>query len=416
MKLSKNVKTALAAVAAGAMLLPLAACGNSADAGKIQLSYLSWNNEQMSKPYIDAFEKENPDIKIDFSYSPPTPEYIQTLQTRLVGNQAPDVFVITSENKADLMDNGYVKDLTDEPFMKNISQANKDFVSRDGKVYGMSTSSWASGIVYNKDLLKQAGIDEVPSTWDEFLAACKKLKAAGITPYLETIADGLSRIPDAFQGAIFAKDGVDITKLATKDEQTPGEDEKDAVKAWMKLYDQDLVTRDTVGISGDDMKTQFVNGQVAMICTGPWDFGTFQEASGLNWGYAPMPALDKDHESYAQGSPSPGLAIYSKLSGDKLKAAEKFLTFMSSKTALDMDSKAGNAVTVKGYDSAVIDQYKTVYENNVQTGKYYLNTNFYSHPDVLNTAIQAETQQLVQGQITVDQWAANVDKKVAAAQ
>lgn len=418
MKFNKTIKTALAAIAAGAMLFPLAACGggSSADSGKIKLSYLSWNNEQMSKPYIDEFEKENPDIEIDFSYSPPTPEYIQTLQTRLVGNQAPDVFVITSENKTDLMDNGYVKDLTDEPFMKNISQANKDFVSRDGKVYGMSTSSWASGIVYNKDLLKKVGVSEPPATWDEFLALCKKLKNAGITPYLETVADGLSRIPDAFQGAIFAKNGVDVTKLATKDKQTPGADEKEAVKAWMEIYEQGLVTRDTVGISGDDMKTQFVNGQVAMICTGPWDFGTFQEASGLNWGYAQMPALDKDHENYAQGSPSPGLAIYSKLSGDKLKAAEKFLTFMSSKKALEMSSKEGNAITVEGFDSSVIDQFKDVYAKNVQTGKYYLNTNFYKNPDVLNTALQAETQQLVQGQITVDQWAKNVDQKMAAAQ
>lgn len=40
-------------------------------------------------PFIEEFEKENPDISIDFSYAPPTAEYIQTLQTRLVGNQAP---------------------------------------------------------------------------------------------------------------------------------------------------------------------------------------------------------------------------------------------------------------------------------------------------------------------------------------
>ena len=417
MQLTKIMKTAIAAAATGAMLLPLAACGGSAaDSGKTTISFLSWNNEQMMKPYVDKFEEENPDIKIDFSYSPPTPEYIQTLQTRLVGNQAPDVFIITSENKDDLITNGYVKDLTDEPFMTDISQANKDFVSRDGKVYGMSLSSWASGIVYNKDLLKQVGADEVPNTWDEFLDLCKKLKDAGITPYLETVADGLSRIPDSFQGAIFAKDGKDVTTLATEDKQTPGAYEKEAVEEWMKLYDQDLVTRDTVGISGDDMKTQFVNGQVAMICTGPWDFGTFQEASGLNWGYDLMPAIDADHEQYAQGSPSPALTIYSKLEGDKLKAAEKFLEFMHSDWALQKQSEGGDAITVEGFESDVVDQYKDVYEQNVQTGKYFLMTNFYKSPDVLSTATQAETQQLVQGQITVDQWAKNVDEKMANAQ
>lgn len=191
-------KRMLALACAGAMLVPLAACGSDADAGKIRLSYLSWDNEQTSKPYIDEFEKENPDIKIDFSSAPPTSEYISTLQTRLVGNQAPDVFIITSENRDDLIDNGYAKDLTDESFMKNISQANKDFVGRDGKTYGMSITSWVSGIAYNKDLLKQVGYDEPPANWDDFLKLCKKLKNAGIEPFLEPNADEPSRFIDAF--------------------------------------------------------------------------------------------------------------------------------------------------------------------------------------------------------------------------
>ena len=416
MKLGTALKTFAAAVAAGALLVPLAGCGTTSESGELQLSYLSWNNEQMSKPFIDEFEKQNPGIRVDFSYSPPTPEYIQTLQTRLVGNQAPDVFIITSENKADLIDNGYVKDLSGEPFMKSISQANKDFVSRNDKVYGMSTSAWSSGIVYNKDLLKRVGVNEPPATWNGFLNLCEKLKDAGIAPYLETIGDGMSRIPDAFQGAIFAKKGADLTKLVTREPQTPGEDEKKAVAAWMKLYDRNLVTRDVVGMSGDDVKTQFISGKVAMISTGPWDFGTFQASEGLHWGYARMPALASGYERYGQGSPSPALAIYSKLSGKKLEAAKKFLTFMSSKWALDQSSKNGDAITVEGFDSDVIDEFKQVYRQNVQTGKYFLVTNVYKHPNVLSTAVQAETQRLVQGETTPDQWARNVDAKMAAAQ
>lgn len=373
-------KRMLALACAGAMLVPLAACGSDADAGKIRLSYLSWDNEQTSKPYIDEFEKENPDIKIDFSYAPPTSEYISTLQTRLVGNQAPDVFIITSENRDDLIDNGYAKDLTDESFMKNISQANKDFVGRDGKTYGMSITSWVSGIAYNKDLLKQVGYDEPPANWDDFLKLCKKLKNAGIEPFLE-----------------------------------PNADELEAVKEYIRLYDEGGVTRDTVGISGDDMKTQFTNGQVAMIVDGAWDFATFEQA-GMNWDFAPMPKLGDDYTQYAQGSASPAWAIYAKLEGDKLKAAEKFLTFLSSKWALQKHNDAGDAVTVDGFDATVMTQYQKVYDQDIKTGKYYLHTNFYSKPDILKSELKAQNQQLVQGQITPDQYAKNIDAKVAAAQ
>lgn len=414
MRLSKAGKVFIAMAAACAMAFPLAACGGSADSAKQTLSFLSWDNEQVMQPFVDEFEKENPNIKVDFSYAPPTNEYISTLQTRLVGNQAPDVFIITSENKDDLISNGYAKDLSSEPFMKKISQANKDFVSRDGKVYGQSISSWASGIVYNKELLGKVGASEPPATWDEFLALCKKLKAAGIEPFLETLT-GMSRIPDSFQGAIFAKDGVDVTSLATKNPQTPGANEEKAVAAWMRLYDEGLADRNSVGVSGDDMKTTFANGQVAMICTGPWDFPAFKD-SGLDWGYAQMPAIDSDHEQYAQGSPSPALAIYSKLDGEKLKNAEKFLDFMVSDWALDKRNENGDAITVDGYSSKVTEQYQTVYEKNVQTGKYFLMTNFYSNPDVLSPANDAEAQRLVQGQITPAEWAKNIDDKMASAQ
>ena len=46
--------------------------------------------------------------------------------------------------------------------------------------------------IYNKDCFDKAGLDadSPPKTWDEFLAACEKLKAAGISPVGGGIQDG----------------------------------------------------------------------------------------------------------------------------------------------------------------------------------------------------------------------------------
>ena len=61
----------IAAVAAAAMLVPLAACGGgSAADGKTTLSFFSNNSQDKYQPIIDAFEKDNPDIKIDYSTTP----------------------------------------------------------------------------------------------------------------------------------------------------------------------------------------------------------------------------------------------------------------------------------------------------------------------------------------------------------
>ena len=57
----------------------------------------------------------------------------------------------------------------------------------NGKVWAMPQYLLGIGLAYNKDLFAQAGVTP-PSgdrwTWDEFLAASAKLKAAGITPFV----------------------------------------------------------------------------------------------------------------------------------------------------------------------------------------------------------------------------------------
>ena len=52
--------------------------------------------------------------------------------------------------------------------------------SHDGKLYGVPYSVPMMGVFYNTDIFAAQGI-EVPKTYKEFVAACEKLKAAGIT-------------------------------------------------------------------------------------------------------------------------------------------------------------------------------------------------------------------------------------------
>ncbi len=113
-------------------------------------------------PIITEFEKQNPGISVEFSSAPPVAEYISTLQSRILSGTAADVFVIAAENKTNLIDNGAVVDLTDEPFMANLNQFNKDTYGKDGRSYGASISSWGGGIMYNKKLLADGRCERIP--------------------------------------------------------------------------------------------------------------------------------------------------------------------------------------------------------------------------------------------------------------
>src|SRR5580698_1597910 len=82
---------------------------------------------------------------------------------------------------------GFLKDITAEatPFEANLSQTAANAFKVNGKTVGVPFDTGLVGFYYNKDLFKKAGVDaEAIKTWDDFLDAVKKLKAAGITPII----------------------------------------------------------------------------------------------------------------------------------------------------------------------------------------------------------------------------------------
>lgn len=416
MKFSPSVRRAtisvLAGMAATGLIMSLSACGGGQSAGsnKTTITFLSWDNEEKFRPFLDAFEKENPDITVDFSYSPPTNEYVSTLQMRLVGNQAPDVFVMTTENKKDVIDNGYALDITNEEFMKDIAQANKDFLSKDGKTYGMSVSGWEVGIAYNKDLLPQVGADTIPETWDEFISLCKKLKDAGITPYYEE-PSGFATV-NGFLGAMYAQnpDLKNGDTIATG-EHTFSEEWNPAVEQWARLWTEGVVSQDVVALTGDDIKSQFISGQVAMYQAGPWDLGDLDE-SGINYGFDLYPAMKEGLERYGAGNSSPGYVIYSKTEGKKLEAAKKFLEFLKSDTALKMMEANGDLITVQSFNATPSEKLKSVYENGIKPGKYYQAQSHVPDANAFSNTIAPLVQEVAQGKITPKDLTKQLDEKL----
>jgi len=68
------------------------------------------------------------------------------------------------------------------PGWKNVPPLWRRVATKDGKVYGVPMAGiWYYGIVYRKDLVRQAGLDPeyIPATWDEFFRWCQRLTFPG---------------------------------------------------------------------------------------------------------------------------------------------------------------------------------------------------------------------------------------------
>jgi raffinose/stachyose/melibiose transport system substrate-binding protein len=404
-----------AALVAVTTAVTMAACGGSSSGGSDQdtgtLTFFSWDSEQTMDPIIDEFEKQNPGIKVEFSSAPPVAEYISTLQARILSGTAADVFAIAAENKSNLIDNGAVVDLTDEPFMAKLTQFNKDTYGKDGRSYGASISSWGGGIVYNKKLLAKAGVREFPKSWDEFEALCAKLKEQGVKyPFLESV-QAMPIVVAAFVGGESAASGGSLDKQIFDGSTTFAATWTEPLTRWSELYTNGLVPKDVVGLTGDQVRDEFTSGRAAMIPAGPWEVSPIKKANpDLDFEMAPVPGMSGP-QSYLAGAASPGLAINAKAKNPE--AAKKFIAFYTDATSVAMYNKATDAITTTTDFKPVIDKSLTPIVERVRAGQIYLPQIAWQRcQDALNLEATAQLQQVVQGKTSPGDAAAALDTKL----
>ena len=195
------------------------------------------------------YEKEHPGVKVQFKYLE-NEAFKAKLPTMLQSDDfRPSLFyswgggVMQAQDKA-----GFLKDLTGEVAASeaNLAPTAVDAFKVDGKVVGVPWQTGEVAIFYNKKLFEKAGVKaEDIKSWDDYLAAVKKIKAAGITPivvgagekwpmhfyysYLVMRIGGEHALADAkagkdggFKNATFVEAGKRLRELAALDPFQPG--------------------------------------------------------------------------------------------------------------------------------------------------------------------------------------------------
>jgi len=133
---------------------------------------------------VAAFEKANPGVTVRSTDQQPCFDP-KTFGPKLAGGQMETVFVVPVTNYADVISQGQALDIT--PYVSEIKNWDdlrpdvRELVTRDGKIYGVPNVHYSVGLVYNRKLFSQAGLDpdSPPTTWAEVREAAKKIAALG---------------------------------------------------------------------------------------------------------------------------------------------------------------------------------------------------------------------------------------------
>lgn len=219
------------------------------------------------KPLISQFEKDNPGVTVRW-VDVPWADMQSKILTAVSGNTAPDVVNLNPDFAEQLAGKNAWLPLDDRlseqdkaQYLPNIWKAS----TLDGKSFGIPWYLSTSLIVYNSDLLKQAGLSQPPSTYAELAQAAKQIKEkTGKYAFFVTFVPEDSG--EVLQSLV--QMGVPLVDEQGKAAfNTP--EGKAAFQYWVDLYKQGLLPKEVLTQGHRRAIELYQTGETAMLSTGP---------------------------------------------------------------------------------------------------------------------------------------------------
>jgi raffinose/stachyose/melibiose transport system substrate-binding protein len=323
------MKKSISLVATGMIALSvLAGCGgkeaSGGSNGKVKIEFLEYKSEAKGtfSELAKKFEKENPNIDIVVTNPP---DAITVLKTRVAKRDLPDVIGMGGDvSYAEISKAGALKDVSKDSALNDIQPAYIDMlkdISKQDKVYGIPYAANANAVIYNKTIFKELGI-EVPTTWEEFIAAAEKVKAAGKIPFYFTFKDAWTALP-AYNVLAANTQGDDFFKKLDKREAKFAEGHKEAAEKLLTLLQYGH--KDQNGKAYNDGNVAFAKGESAMYLQGIWAIPEIKKANpNIEVGVFPYPIGDSKVVSGVD------VLLAQSATTEHPKEAKKFIEFLLS--------------------------------------------------------------------------------------
>ncbi|MFE6488391.1 ABC transporter substrate-binding protein [Streptomyces sp. NPDC088747] len=264
-----------------------------------------WAWEPTLKTVAADFEKKYPKVKINLVSERSGDKHYTALSNAIsAGKGVPDVAQVEyfalgqyslTKGLSDLAPYGADK-LADK-----YTPGPWNAVNDGDKVYGLPMDSGPMAMFYNKKIFDKYKI-AVPTTWDEYVEAARKLHKADPKVYIANDAGDAGFTTSMLWQAGSRPYKVDGTKVSVNFDDAGA---KKYTDTWQKLIDEKLVSP----INGwtDDWYKGLGDGTIATLTTGAWMPANFvsgvPNASG-DWRAAPMPQWTKGDKASAENGGS----------------------------------------------------------------------------------------------------------------
>ena len=301
---------------------------------KTTIQFSSWGSESELKilePILADFERDNPDIKVDFMHIPQN--YFQKIHLLFASNTAPDVIFVNNQYLPIYANAGVLEDLSGYDFeFDKFYEKSLKALSHEGKIYAVPRDVSNLVIYYNKDLFDKYNVPYPKKDWtfDEFLQTSQKL----------------THRPEVF-GVSFEDEPLFYLPYLTSmgvDDFSDFNDEK--MQKGLRFY-TDLRNKYHVAPKKEEsasatMAQMFLQGRLGMHLSGRWLVPKYRQEAKFDWDVVEFPKGEKGSVVPLDAS---GWAL-AKSSKHKQESV-RLIKYLSSKESSQKFTKSGLIVPAR---------------------------------------------------------------------
>ena len=396
-------------------------------ADETSVSLWTWSPiTRTAEKMIDAFEKANPDIPIDYTNYNYNPEYLQALSAASASDNLADIVGLQPGSLTQTYSD-YLIDLSDyakaewgddwTSVYDNVTQSQLQLGNKDGDDghYILPIETQDIYVEYNKTLFEQLGL-KVPTTYDELVEVSKTLRDNGYAPLFFGGADGWQHVNLLLMCTSQISDTL-FDECQNGEKAWTCDEMKQAMTNYKKLFDDGVMQDGSLSsTSYSDGTTLFLAGQAGMMLLGSWwaQEYTSEDVSDAvaNWDYDYfyLPALEEGlSDSKAIGGVDFGYGITKNCENPDL-AWKALVSFATGEGAQEIANDMNNHLSYPNIEpdtSAMVerDGLQNVVDEFNRSGKDIaagLVNQRIAEPTI-ETAIQEAMQGLIGGTYSVDE-------------
>ncbi len=226
---------------------------------------------------VDQYNQEHPEVNVEYQ-SVPWDNYYQTFLTAVTSGTGPDVATAGSQTPMQFATMGEILPLNSiiekwqeeqDSVLEDMPEGILETNFLNGDYIALPWNSDTRLFTYRTDLFEEAGITELPSTWEELLDVLRTLKESNPDVFpLVTAGDmGSGGAQNLMMWLTVSNDVGPVTADGQSDFMSPKITE--CLEFVATLMDEELIPEATISYKDADAQKLFYSGQAAIFYGGP---------------------------------------------------------------------------------------------------------------------------------------------------